>query len=173
MSIVTGHGESYQSQSAITMMMLENGVTLIANTHEGMPFSAAHNMYLLHQPARVITDRPIGGILGFMLEPWVPNELLVSPVVRIGAPRVMGLMNPSPELLSFYKAWAAIEDDKLATMGKLYSTQVAKLSTSITVQYADAKKRWATNTNTDERNNEALIAYFEEDLTWGNSKISH
>lgn len=174
MSALDGGEEFYEPQSNIIMMMLETGVTLIAKVHLGIPYTPASVLYLLHHPAQVMTERPSGGILGFMLEAWMPNELLVTPVIRIKARSVMGFMSPSPELLSFYKAWVTIEDDKLKTVGKLYSTQITKLETMFTTQYADAKKRWAVgNAGTAERDNEALLAYFEEDLTWGNSKISH
>jgi hypothetical protein len=166
--------ESYELPFTTEMVMLESGVTVIARVHEGSQYSSAQGLYLLHHPAQVMTERPFGGILGFMLEPWTPNELLVSPVVRVRVKSVVGWMNPSPELLSFYSAWVKIEEDKLKTMGSLYSLQVTKLEKMVTTQYADAKRRWTVgNAGTDAQNNEALLAFFEEDLTWGNSKISH
>lgn len=166
--------ELYEPPFTTEMVMVENGIMVIAQLHLGSQYSSAQGLYLLHHPARVVTERPFGGILGFMLEPWTPNELLVSPVVRVRAKSIVGWMNPTPELLNFYSAWVKIEEDKLKTMGSMYSLQITKLEKMVTTQYADAKRRWTVgNAGTVAQNNEALLAFFEEDLTWGNSKISH
>jgi len=154
------------------MMLMERGEIIISDV---LYNTESVGVMTLINPAVVIHERPHNGVLGFMLTPWIPTELLVNSRIDVIVSILKGTMVPSAELLSFYKAWATTEKDKWKHFGKEFCQQVTDIEKMLVEQYTEAKLRRAVNKAAapEEGNNELLLALFEDDTNWGNPKITH
>lgn len=164
----------YERETQIMMVTLERGEIIISEVALGAIGTPVQNEFLFYTPAVVVHERPHGGILGFMLSPWIPNELLATPTIRIMRTRVVGMMTPSPEIVSFYKSWAETERDKLKQFSKEFNEQITEIEKLYIDRYKDAKKRKTVYSASPEKgDNDLLLALFEEDSNWGNPSITH
>jgi uncharacterized protein YeaO (DUF488 family) len=163
--------EPSMSNVTTLMMMMERGEIIIAD----VAYEGTQGLMTLYSPAVVSYERPHPGALGFMLSPWIPTELIANSRIDIAHTMPRGSLAPSPELISFYKAWVATEQDRWKHFGKDFSQQIVDIEKQLTSQYNEAKFRRAAGKihTSDHGHNELLIALFEEDAAWGNSSITH
>lgn len=152
----------------IMMFMVGYGLIIISELSEHP------ECYILNTPAVVVHERPQGMILGFALTPWLPHELIDGTKISVTKQLIIGRMVPSPQLVSFYNAWAITERDKLKQFNKEFNQQVAEIEKIYTDRYKDALKRKTLySTSQEHSSNDLLIAHFEEDTAWGNSSITN
>ena len=152
----------------IQMILTDRGEILIAGVSESRWGRVA-----LDVPALLIHDRAAHGILGFMLAPWLPVELLSEPTIQIAEKRIAGYMTPTPELLSFYKVWAETEREKVKLFARDFSVQVTAIEKYHIERFNTAKERKkkeifvGIHTLPD-----TLIKLFEEETDWGDPSVT-
>lgn len=165
--------ELYMPDTQIMMVMLDRGELIITEGAFGIQGTPSQEMCLFHTPAAVVHDRQ-HGVLGFLLAPWIPNELLASPTIRVARSRFVGFLNPTQELINFYKSWALTEQDKLKQFGKEFNEALTEIEKTYTDRYKDAVKRKTVySTSSETHNHELLVSLFEEDTNWGNTAVTH
>ena len=155
----------------ILLMLLDRGEMVIARVIED---PASNTLFIFDTPAHVIHERGAHGILGFMLTPWIPNELVQGPVIRVAAGIMRGSLIPTPELLSFYKTWAETEREKLRLFAAEFNAQVSEIEKFHVLKFNTTKERKKRevfiNPNAIP---DTLIALFEEDTEWGDPSVTH
>lgn len=126
-----------------------------------------------HVPALLVHERLTSGVIGFVLKPWVPMELLHTPDITLMPNQVAGYMVASPELTNFYRIWATIEVEHLKEFESEYKSQITKLTKSYAEAYAASTAERAANRSTHDVPDDALIRMFEENSDWGDSTKVH
>jgi len=150
--------------------MLVSGVIVIGKLQILGKESSVH----INSPAEVVTKRSSSGPLGFMLYPWLPNELLDSVDIIIPQSFIVGEVVPSKSLCKFYKHWAAEENDKLTEFKRLFDSQIDKMGENYAKRSKISKdQQRKTQSPIDTELSDALIQLFEEDSAWGDSTVTH
>lgn len=123
----------------------------------------------LHFPAILIHQRTNHGPLGFMLEPWVPSELLKVSYVDIDTTKTICQLTLSDAMERFYRNWALAEKEKQSTFTQLFEKQISAIEQSFLKRQkfskeAQQKNPMAANTALTD----AMIELFDaEDSPWG------
>jgi len=125
-----------------------------------------------YYPALVVTERMSNGVLGFVLKPWAPTELLAAPIVTIVPEHLTQLMTPSAELVAFYMAWSTIEDQHAKEFEEAYKKQISKLTAYYMDKFKSDKANTAS-TGLNTINPEEIERLFDGNPDWGNPTISH
>jgi hypothetical protein len=159
------------TDTTILLMLLERGEMVIAAVTQD---PASETLFVFDTPALVIHERQAHGILGFMLTPWIPNELVQGPVIRVTPGIMRGTLLPTPELVSFYKTWARTEREKLRLFAKEFNAQVGQIEKFHIEKFEHTKDRKSRETFVNPNAlPDTLIALFEEDTEWGDPSITH
>jgi hypothetical protein len=153
------------------MMLMERGEIIISEvSHEKSDKGLAKFI----TPAHVVVERGPHGVLGFMLMPWLPTELMRNTEIEIATHLVTGAMAASVEMVSFYKAWAETERDKIKSFGKDFTAQIEAIEKYHVERYAASKHRQKKDIFVNPSQiSPSIIALFEEEDTWGDSSVSH
>lgn len=153
------------------MVLLEHGEIIISDVLYNVD---RVGFMTLINPAVVIHERPHTGSLGFMLTPWIPTELTADSRIELSISVIKGTLIPSPELLSFYRAWAHTERDKWKHFGKEFSQQVTDIEKLLTQRYSEAKFRRVSDSAAASSDSELLSNLFDaEEPNWGNNSTTH
>lgn len=126
-------------------------------------------------PAHLIHQRNNNGPLGFMLTPWVPNELLQPTPITLGFDKVMAVMDASDAMVRFYKNWALAEKDKMKTFVSVFEKQISVIEKQYLDRIANVKEQQqkcpmsADSTLTD-----AMAEIFDDlENDWGDPTVTH
>lgn len=159
------------TDSPILLMLLDRGEIVMAGVH---PDPDSDTIFIFDTPALVIHERAQHGILGFMLTPWLPNELLQGPMIRVTPGIMKGTLTPTPELLSFYKVWAHTEREKLRLFAGEFNVQVTQIEKNHVEKYERTKDRKVKDTFINPNAlPDILAALFDEENDWGDPSVSH
>jgi len=158
-------------QNNILMMLLDRGEIIIARVTQD---PSSETLFLFDTPALVIHERGAQGILGFMLTPWLPNELVQGALIRVTPGLMRGTMQPTPELLSFYKVWAHTEQEKLRLFAGEFISQVSQIEKFHQEKFARTKERKSQETFVNPNAlPDTLAALFDENTEWGDPTTTH
>ena len=166
-----------QNPNKIRALLIDKSELIIAEelTDEVHGKTSHADCIWLKAPAFVYHERAVGGSLGFMLTPWLPNELLTNLVIELDTRKIMGEVQPSLALLSIYKAWSTIEQEKLQEFSADFDAQVTSIETYIKDRFANTKaahaKRPITAANTAHLSN-AIYNLFDSDTNWGDPNVT-
>lgn len=152
----------------IVMLVMARGEIVIS------ALEVDQRKYTFITPAVVVHERGAQGLLGFMLAPWMPNELLRDANVEMDCQCAVGSLKPTPELVSFYKAWAETERDKLKIHAKDFMAQLAAIEKYHVDRHTKHKERHSREIFVNsETLPDTLLSLFEEDTDWGNPSITN
>ncbi len=129
----------------------------------------------LMYPALLVHQRTSGGALGFMLNPWLPTELLRSSSVEIDPSKIISELLLSPSMERFYNNWALAERDKQTAFVEVFERQITEIERSY-LERNKSMKEYQQKTpmvaNTSLTN--ALIDLFDDnDHSWGDPTINN
>ena len=155
--------------ATIMVMKLNSTETIITYATKDEPTG----FIVCHIPALLIHERLPSGVVGFVLKPWLPMELLRFPSIKISPDQIEGYMLANQELLNFYRVWATIEDEHLKEYEDEYKSQITKLTKTYAEVYATSTAERAANRSTHDMPSDALIRLFEENLDWGDPTKVH
>lgn len=152
-------------------MLLERGELVMATVTQD-PHS--DTLFIFDTPALVVHERAAHGILGFMLTPWLPDELIQGPAIRVAPGLMRGTLLPTPELMSFYKVWAETEREKLRLFAKEFNAQVTAIEKYHLEKFEHTKERKKKEVFINPNAlPDTLAALFDEDTEWGDPTVTH
>jgi len=159
----------------VLMLILGQGELVIAEVDEG---TTDDLFYTLVTPGLVLHERGPHGSLGFLLVPWMPQELLSHTLMRLDRSAVKGEVSPSKEFVSFYTVWAAVERDKLKLHAADFRTQIRDIERSVLTRFTKhsrGRQSFITAFDTIDTLPEDLIDLFENahDNGWGNPSVTN
>jgi hypothetical protein len=162
---------STSKEPTILFMMVEHGELLLSYiSHD----PEAENIFILDTPAHVVHERAQHGILGFMLTPWLPNELTQDLRIRIQAAMLRGTLTPTPELLHYYKVWAETEREKMKLFSKEFYAQITSIEKFHVEKFESTKERKKRDTFVNPNAvPEELAVLFDAESEWGDSTVTH
>lgn len=154
----------------IRAFMMVNGDIIIGD------ISPTHSNYIqLDFPALLIHQRNNHGPLGFMLDPWVPSELLKSTPVMLEADKIMATLELSDAMERFYKNWALAEQDKMKTFVSVFEKQIGTIEKQYLDRVENVKDQQQKSPMlADSQLTDALIEIFDNiDNHWGDPTITN
>lgn len=158
-----------ETDATIIMLMLRNDEFVITEVAD-----ESIDAWNFMTPAIVSTQRSPQGSLGFMLTAWMPYELMQDTHVLFSKKDALGMLEPHPKLILYYKAWAETERDKIDTFGKEFADQIDHIKNYHVKKYERTKEFYQGEASANNgKISGSLAEYFDTETDWGNSSTFH
>jgi len=135
-----------------------------------------HNSHLVVLlPARLFHQRSNHGPLGFMLEPWVPFELMNGIAVLLDTKNILAEIQISDAMQKFYTSWAAGEVEKQEAFSKIFDKQVQEIEKSYNKRIQASKEHQQKSPRSlDSQLTDALVELFDDiHNEWGDPTVTN
>jgi len=155
----------------IQSFMMVNGDIIIGKV---VPIRSSYIQ--IEFPALLVHQRNNHGPLGFMLTPWVPNELLKSAApVMLETDKIMATLELSDAMERFYKNWSLAEHDKMTTFVSVFEKQISDIEKQYLQRTANIKdQQQRAPMSTDSHLTDALIEVFDDlENEWGDPTVTN
>lgn len=124
-------------------------------------------------PGLVTISRGHYGSLGFMLTSWLPHEIMKDTHIDFLKSKIIGHLTPHPALVSFYKAWAVTECDKLVSFEKDFTIQLQEIEKYHTERYAKNKEAHRQDLGVlPTEISSAVFELFDANTGWGDPSVT-
>jgi hypothetical protein len=170
-----------KADNDIAMVMLENRdviLTEVQSEDTTGPIGQTR-IHIFITPALVIAQRGLHGSLGLQLTPWLPYEIMSGSHIEYRKDKIIGILQPNPHLVTYYKSWAKIERDKQVEFGKDFASQIGELQEYHDQKYARTKQMHQEENAASPVPNQhsaltpIIYQMFDEDKDWGDSGTTH
>lgn len=154
------------------MIMLETREIIVTEID---PNSALIDSFIFLTPGLVTVSRGMHGSLGFMLTSWAPHEIMKDTQVVFLKSKVVGHLDPHPAMISFYRAWAETERDKLVSFEKDFAFQIQEIEKFHKEKYARTKEAHLQDLGQGGLPGElsnAVFDLFDANTGWGDPSVT-